>query len=61
MIKIECSECRHDLNSSDLCYCEDCYIKLQDRIDGLENTVSHLESDIEGYEKTISELEKEET
>ena len=59
MITIECSGCRYDLNSGDGCYCEDCYTKLQDRIEELEDTINKLESDVEGYEKTISELERE--
>jgi len=51
MIKIECGDCRCDLNTGDIVFCEDCMSKK-------ENTIEKLESDIEELKKEIKELEQ---
>jgi len=37
MIKIECGNCRCDLNTGDLVFCEDCYKELERQIEELED------------------------
>ena len=49
MIKIECGNCRCDMNTGDLCFCEDCYKKL-------EKTIEILEADVSVLEERIREL-----
>lgn len=52
MIKIECGDCRCDLNTGDVVFCDGCYAKL-------ENTIEILEEDIEKLKAEIKKLEGE--
>ena len=52
MIKIECGDCRCDLNTGDVVFCDGCYAKL-------EYTIEVLEADTEGLKAEIEKLEGE--
>jgi len=54
MIKIECGDCRCDLNTGDLVFCEDCHKKLEDQIEKLEDENYKLQEAI----KELSRGEK---
>ena len=58
MIKIECGDCRHDLNSGDLIFCEDCFKEKETACDKLEEKVSEKDREIESFEKDVGKLEE---
>lgn len=49
MIKIECGNCRCDLNTGDLVFCEDCYKDLERQIEELEDENYKLTKEIETF------------
>ena len=42
MIKIECGDCRGDMDTGDLCFCESCYRRLEEIIERLETEIESL-------------------
>ena len=51
MIKIECGDCRCDLNTGDLIFCEDCHKKLEGQIEKLEDENYKLQETIEEFSR----------
>ena len=49
MIKIECGDCRCDLNTGDLVFCEDCYKKLEAQVEKLEDENYKLTEEIDKF------------
>lgn len=49
MIKIECGDCRCDLNTGDLVFCEDCYKKLEAQVEELEDKNYKLTEEIDKF------------
>lgn len=54
MIKIECGDCRCDMNTGDLCFCEDCYKRLEDVIEKLEREVEKLKENIDLLKEAVA-------
>ena len=52
MIKIECGDCRCDLNTGELVFCEDCYKKLESQIEKLEDENYKLTTELDVLHKT---------
>ena len=50
-LSCHCDECRKEIDTSELIFCEDCISELKDRIDELEKEVEELEAEIKQIEK----------
>jgi len=53
---VNCDECRTRLDENDEVYCIDCYSKLDNEVDDLEEKITQLEEEIEALNEELETL-----